>query len=54
MLLKVVTRNVEAYERFLRSKLASLPGVKGVQSSLSLTEVKSDRALPLQLEVEPE
>jgi Lrp/AsnC family transcriptional regulator len=46
-LLKVVTRDVESYERFLRAKLSSLPGVKEIESSLSLLEVKSSTALPL-------
>jgi Lrp/AsnC family transcriptional regulator len=47
-MLKVVTRNVEAYERFLRTKLSTLRGVKEIQSSLSLMEVKCSLELPLE------
>lgn len=46
-LLKVVAKDVESYERFLRTKLSALPGVKEIESSLSLLEIKSTTALPL-------
>lgn len=48
-LLKIVTRDVEAYEEFLRHKLARLPAVGGVRSSMALTPVKESTALPLEL-----
>jgi Lrp/AsnC family transcriptional regulator len=48
-LLKVVTRDVESYEEFLRHELARLPSVGGVRSSMVLTPVKESTALPLEL-----
>jgi DNA-binding Lrp family transcriptional regulator len=46
-LLKVVTRDVEAYEQFLRHRLSTLPSVQEVQSSMALTTVKQTARLPL-------
>ena len=46
-LLKVVTRDVEGYERFLRERLSMIPSVQEVQSSMALTTVKSSAQLPL-------
>lgn len=51
-LLKVVTRDVDSYEAFLRHKLARLPAVGGVRSSMALTPVKESTALPLELAAE--
>jgi Lrp/AsnC family transcriptional regulator len=47
-LLKVLTQDVEAYERFLRERLSSLPSVQQVQSSMALTTVKDTDRLPLE------
>jgi len=46
-LLKVVTRDVAAYEHFLREKLSRLSAVREVHSSIALSEVKATTALPL-------
>jgi len=48
-LLKVVTRDVAAYERFLREKLSLIPAVLEVRSSMALSVVKEGTALPLDL-----
>lgn len=48
-LLKVVTRDVAAYERFLRDKLTLIPTVREVRSSMALSTVKEGTALPLEL-----
>jgi Lrp/AsnC family transcriptional regulator len=48
-LLKVVTRDVDSYEKFLRDQLSCLPAVQEVQSSMALTNVKSTTCLPLGL-----
>ena len=48
-LLKVVTRDVAAYERFLREKLSLIPAVLEVRSSMALSVVKEGTALPLEL-----
>jgi Lrp/AsnC family transcriptional regulator len=49
-LLKVVTRDVESYERFLRHRLSTLPSVQEVQSSMALSTVKETARLPLDLD----
>lgn len=46
-LLRVVTRDVESYEHFLRNVLAALPGVRDIKSTISLSAVKEGCALPL-------
>lgn len=53
-LLKVVTRDVAAYERFLREKLSLIPTVLEVRSSMALTVVKETTELPLELLEAPE
>lgn len=47
-LLKVVTRDVEGYEQFLRNRLSRLPVVQSVNSSMVVGEVKNSTELPLQ------
>ena len=46
-LLKVITRDVTAYEQFLREKLSKIPAVQEVRSSIALTPVKETTELPL-------
>lgn len=48
-LIKVVTRDVASFEAFLRGKLAVLPAVGDVRSSMALTPVKESTLLPLGL-----
>ena len=48
-LVKVVTRDVPAYEVFLRDKLSRIPAVRDVKSSMALTPVKESTELPLDL-----
>lgn len=48
-LLKVVTRDVPAYEQFLREKLSRIPAVQEVRSNIALTPVKESTELPLEL-----
>lgn len=46
-LLRIVTRDIEAYERFFFDKLSVAPGVQEVHSTVALSEIKSSTALPL-------
>jgi DNA-binding Lrp family transcriptional regulator len=46
-LLKVIVRNRKDLERFVVNTLTPIPGVARIYTSLVLTEVKSDTALPL-------
>jgi Lrp/AsnC family transcriptional regulator len=46
-LLKVVTRDIHAYERFFFEKLSVLDGVQDVTSSVALREIKPPSGLPI-------
>lgn len=48
----VVTTDIRAYERFLRERLAQLPGIHAIESHIVLTTVKDTTALPLDLAAE--
>jgi Lrp/AsnC family transcriptional regulator len=48
-LLRVVTTDVDAYERFLRDRLVRVPGVRAINSSIAVSCVKDTRALPVEL-----
>jgi Lrp/AsnC family transcriptional regulator len=52
-LLRIVTRDVESYERFLRTRLAVIPGVRDINSTIALSTVKATHALPLELAAGP-
>lgn len=46
-MLRIVTRDIESYERFFFEKLSQVPGVQEVNSMVALSEIKSTTALPL-------
>ena len=46
-LLRVVTRDVQSYERFFFDTLSQLPGVLEVHSNIAMSEIKSTTELPL-------
>ncbi|GAB3290153.1 Lrp/AsnC family transcriptional regulator [Parahaliea aestuarii] len=46
-LLRIVTEDVESYERFFRNHLSQLPGVQDITSSVALSEVKYSTELPI-------
>lgn len=46
-MLRIVTRDIEAYERFFFEKLSQVPGVQEVNSMVALSEIKSTTELPL-------
>lgn len=45
--LKVAVKDIDAYQRFVKEKMASLENIGRVQSHFVMTEVKSTTALPL-------
>lgn len=47
-LLRIVARDIDAYERFFLEKLSRLPGVQEVRSTVALSEIKSTTVLPTQ------
>lgn len=48
-LLRVITSDIEAYEKLFFSKLSKLPGVLEINSAIALSEIKHTTALPLSL-----
>jgi Lrp/AsnC family transcriptional regulator len=46
-LLKIVTKDIHAYERFFFDSLSSLEGVQDITSSVALSEIKAAQGLPL-------
>ncbi len=48
-LLKIVTRNIKAYEAFYLDYLSRIPCVQSVNSSIAITVIKESTALPLGL-----
>ncbi len=47
--LRVVTKDIDSYENFLRKKLLQLPHIKEAQSHFTMTEVKNTTELPLDI-----
>jgi Lrp/AsnC family transcriptional regulator len=46
-LLKIVTKNIKAYEAFYLDYLSRIPCVRAVNSSVAVTVIKESTALPL-------
>ena len=46
-ILRIATKDMDAYHSFYRQKLATLPNITTVQSFFVLSETKSDTAYPL-------
>ncbi|QNQ08075.1 Lrp/AsnC family transcriptional regulator [Sphingomonas alpina] len=46
-MLRIVARDIEAYERFFFDKLSQVPGVQEINSMVALSEIKSTTQLPL-------
>lgn len=48
-ILRIVTRDMEAYERFFFERLSPLPMVQEVNSMIALTQIKGATVLPMSL-----
>jgi Lrp/AsnC family transcriptional regulator len=48
-MLRIVTSDIEAYERFFFEKLSKVPGIQDINSMVALSEIKSTTQLPLAL-----
>ena len=46
-MLRIVARDIDAYERFFLDTLSRLPGVQEIMSTVAMSEIKSVTALPL-------
>jgi Lrp/AsnC family transcriptional regulator len=49
-MLRIVARDIDAYERFFFEKLSRLPGVQEISSMVALSEIKSTTELPIGIE----
>ena len=47
VLLKIVTKDIYAYERLFFEKLSALEGVQDITSSVALSEIKAPSGLPI-------
>jgi Lrp/AsnC family transcriptional regulator len=48
-MLRIVTKDIEAYERFFFDKLSQVPGIQEINSMVALSEIKSTTELPLNI-----
>jgi Lrp/AsnC family transcriptional regulator len=46
-MLRIVTQDIDAYERFFFDELSKLPGVQEINSTVALSEIKATTELPL-------
>ena len=46
-MLKIVTKDIRHYERFIRDQLMRLPGIGEIHSHIAVTEIKNSTELPL-------
>ncbi len=46
-LLKIVTKDIQHYESFIRDKLMTLPTIREMHSTIAITEIKNTTELPL-------
>ncbi|MEN3747663.1 Lrp/AsnC family transcriptional regulator [Sphingomonas sp. HF-S3] len=46
-MLRIVAKDIEAYERFFFDQLSRLPGVQEINSTVALSEIKSTSELPI-------
>lgn len=50
-MLKIVTRDIRHYERFVREKLTTLEHIRELHSHISVTEIKNTTELPLETQL---
>ncbi|SEJ72498.1 transcriptional regulator, AsnC family [Sphingobium sp. AP50] len=46
-MLRIVAKDIDAYERFFFESLSKLPGVQEINSTVALSEIKSTNELPI-------
>lgn len=49
--LKIITRDIKHYDRFLRRKLIQIPLVRNVNSNVAVTQIKYTTGLPLETQL---
>ncbi len=50
-LLKIVTKDIQHYESFIRNKLMTLPMIREMHSTIAITEIKDTTQLPLETQL---
>ncbi|MFT5134219.1 MAG: Lrp/AsnC family transcriptional regulator [Gammaproteobacteria bacterium] len=50
-LLKIITKDIQHYESFIRNKLMTLPMIREMHSTIAITEIKDTTALPLETQI---
>ena len=50
-MLKIVTRDVRHYERFIREHLLAMPAIREMHSHVAVTEIKNSTQLPLETQL---
>lgn len=50
-MLKIVTKNIQHYEQFVRNQLAQLPNIREMHSHVAVTEIKDTTQLPLETQL---
>ena len=51
--LKIITRDIKHYDRFLRRHLIQIPMVRDVNSNVAVTRIKYSTELPLETQLSP-
>ncbi|QGN55467.1 Lrp/AsnC family transcriptional regulator [Novosphingobium sp. Gsoil 351] len=46
-MLRIVAKDIQAYERFFFDQLSKLPGIQEINSTVALSEIKSTNELPI-------
>jgi len=46
-MLKIITKDIQHYEKFVRNHLAQIPNIREMHSHVSVTEIKDTTRLPL-------
>jgi len=49
--LKIITRDIQHYDRFLRGQLVQVPMVRDVNSNVAITQIKYTTELPLETQL---
>ena len=50
-LLKIVTKDIQHYESFIRNSLMTLPMIREMHSTIAITEIKDTTRLPLETQL---
>ena len=50
--LKIVTKDIQHYEQFLRNELSSIDYIREIHSHLAVTEIKNTTEMPLNTQVD--